>query len=70
VKDATPLLEGLERRRVATTCAEVSRKPSWLRTIALPPPATARPPLRVEAVNRRFATDGARVSATATTAAL
>ena len=51
----------------ATTCAEVSVKPSGVTTTALPPPSWMRPP-RTRRATRRFATDGARRSATEVTA--
>src|SRR5207245_1084321 len=50
----------------ATTCAEVSMKPSGVITTALPPPSTRRPP-RARRETRRLATEGASRSATPTT---
>ena len=50
----------------ATTCAEVSMKPSGVSTTALPPPA-GMAPRRVRLVMRRFATEAPSRSATAVT---
>ena len=58
VNDARPAVE-----RSATTCAEVSRKPSAVSTTALPAPVVAWPP-RTRRMTRRLATDGASLSAT------
>ena len=54
------------RLRPATTCAEVSRKPSGVSTTPLPAPA-GMCPARVRRVTRRLATEGERRSATPTT---
>ena len=52
---------------LATTCAEVSMKPSGVTTKPLPPPSIRRPP-RTRRETRRLATEGERRSATAMTA--
>ena len=52
---------------LATTCAEVSMKPSGVTTTPLPPPSIRRPP-RTRRETRRLATEGERRSATAMTA--
>ena len=51
----------------ATTCAEVSMKPSGVITTPLPPPSRMRPP-RTRRDTRRFATEGESRSATVVTA--
>ena len=51
----------------ATTCAEVSMKPSGVITTARRRPSSVRPP-RTRRATRRFATDGASRSATRVTA--
>ena len=62
VNDATPLR--VPPRLPVTTCADVSRKPSRLRTIALPAPMATSAPSRRRPCTRRFATEGASASAT------
>src|SRR6185312_3767127 len=52
---------------LATTCAEVSMKPSGVTTTPLPPPSRRRPP-RTRRETRRLATEGERRSATVVTA--
>ena len=61
--EATPPRGG-PPRRPATTCADVSRKPSAVSTIALPAPTATCSPSRRRPSTRRLATDGASASAT------